>query len=53
VLRALARSNRVPVEGFGVQTCVGVYAKVVRPGRVRAGDEVRISPPAGLAGLNG
>jgi uncharacterized protein len=42
VLRALARSNRVPVAGFaGMQTCAGVYAKVLRPGRVRAGDEVR------------
>lgn len=46
VLRGLARTNRLPVEGFGVQTCAGVYAKVVRPGRIRAGDEVRISPPA-------
>jgi uncharacterized protein len=44
VLRALARSNRIPVEGFGLQTCAGVYAKVVSPGRVQAGDEARIGP---------
>jgi MOSC domain-containing protein len=44
VLRALARSNRVAVEGFGLQTCAGVYAKVISPGRVQAGDEARIGP---------
>ena len=46
VLRALARSNRIRVAGFGgMQTCAGVYAKVVSPGRVRAGDEVRVAGP--------
>jgi uncharacterized protein len=44
VLRALARGNRIPVEGAGPQTCAGGYAKVVSPGRVRAGDKVRIGP---------
>lgn len=44
VLRVLARGNRIPVEGFGVQTCAGVYAKVISPGRVRTGDEVRVGP---------
>lgn len=46
VLRALARGNRLPVEGFGPQTCAGVYAKVVSPGRVQVGDEVRVGPEA-------
>jgi hypothetical protein len=32
VLRVLARGNRIPVEGFGLQTCAGVYAKVISPG---------------------
>jgi uncharacterized protein len=44
VLRALARSNRIPIPGFGAATCAGVYARVVSPGRVRAGDEVRVAP---------
>jgi uncharacterized protein len=44
VLRALARSNRIPVAGFGPATCAGVYARVVSPGRVQAGDEVRVAP---------
>jgi len=43
VLRALARSNRIRVAGFdSLQTCAGVYAKVVSAGRVRVGDEVRV-----------
>jgi uncharacterized protein len=47
ILRALARANRIPVAGFGLRTCAGVYAKVVSPGRVGVGDEVRVSETAG------
>jgi uncharacterized protein YcbX len=44
VLRALARGNRIPVEGSGLQNCAGVYAKVVSPGQVGVGDEVHVGP---------
>jgi hypothetical protein len=43
VLRALARSNRFPVADFGVRTCAGVYAKVLSPGQIRPGEEVRVA----------
>ena len=49
VLRALAKANRVYVEDFGMQTCAGVYARVVSPGLVRAADEVRIGPATAAA----
>ncbi|WP_244409211.1 MOSC domain-containing protein [Streptomyces albofaciens] len=42
-LRVPARHNRVvPMEGMGPQPCAGVYAQVVRPGRIRQGDAVRV-----------
>ena len=44
VLRVLARGNRIPVEGFGLQTCACVSPKVISPGRIRTGDEVRVGP---------
>jgi uncharacterized protein len=42
VLRAAARLNRVPVLDLGVLTCVGAYADVEAPGRIRVGDLVRV-----------
>ena len=41
-LRVPAARNRVePLPGLGPRPYVGVYAQVVRPGRVRPGDPVR------------
>lgn len=42
VLRAAARLNRAPVLDLGVRTCVGAYADVRTPGRIRVGDLVRV-----------
>jgi uncharacterized protein len=42
-LRVLARHNRVtPIELGDPEPCAGVYAGVLRPGRVRVGDPVRL-----------
>lgn len=43
VLRAAARLNRLPVLDLGVRTCVGAYADVETPGRIRVGDLVRVA----------
>ena len=40
-LRYVVEHNRVDVPGFGVLPCAGLYATVVRPGTVRAGDALR------------
>jgi uncharacterized protein YcbX len=37
-LRGPAAANRVPVPGFGVLPCAGVYAEVLAPGRIRLGE---------------
>ena len=43
-LRVLADHNRVtPVDPLAPQPCAGAYAQVLRPGRVRVGDEVRLA----------
>jgi uncharacterized protein len=40
-LRVLARHNRVePLDSVDPEPCAGVYAEVLRPGRVRTGDPV-------------
>ena len=42
-LRVLARHNRVtPLAGLAPEPCAGVYAEVLRPGRIRVGDAVRV-----------
>jgi hypothetical protein len=43
-LRVPAAHNRVsPRDGLGPQPCAGVYAQVLRPGRIQVGDVVRWS----------
>ena len=43
-LRVLADHNRVtPVEPLAPQPCAGAYAQVLRPGRIRVGDVVRLA----------
>jgi len=37
VLSGLARHYRIQVPGLGRAACFGVYADVVRPGRLRVG----------------
>ena len=42
-LRVVARHNRVsPLAGLDPEPCAGVYAEVLHPGRIRAGDPVRL-----------
>jgi uncharacterized protein YcbX len=43
-LRVLARHNRVePLDSLDPEPCAGVYADVLRPGRIRTGDPVRLA----------
>jgi uncharacterized protein YcbX len=43
-LRVLACHNRVePLDSLDPEPCAGVYAEVLRPGRIRTGDEVRLA----------
>ncbi|WP_374712677.1 MOSC domain-containing protein [Symbiobacterium terraclitae] len=43
-LRVASQHNRVPIPGLGPLPCVGIYAQVVRPGRVSEGDPVCLLP---------
>jgi uncharacterized protein YcbX len=43
VLRTLTAHNRIAVVGLGDMPCAGVYAMVVSPGTLRAGDPIRLS----------
>ncbi len=43
-LRVLAQQNRVvPPDSLDPEPCAGVYAEVLNPGHIRAGDTVRLS----------
>ncbi len=42
VLQALATHNLQEFGGLGRSACIGVYAEVVSPGRIRVGDTVRV-----------
>jgi hypothetical protein len=42
ILRTAAQQNRLDRGEFGRLPCVGVYADVLRPGRIRRGDPVRL-----------
>jgi hypothetical protein len=42
-LRVLARNNRIePLDSLDPEPCAGVYAEVLRPGRIVTGDPVRL-----------
>lgn len=41
-VRTLLTQNRIDVPGFGVLPCAGLYAEVLDPGTVRAGDLVAV-----------
>ncbi len=43
VLQTLARHNRIETEGLGAFACLGIYAEVVEPGRVREGDALTVT----------
>lgn len=42
ILRTIAELNTVNLGDFGNLPCAGVYADVIRPGRIRSGDRIQI-----------
>ena len=42
IMRAVARTHRIPVLDLGRLSCVGVYLDVLEPGTVRVGDRVTV-----------
>lgn len=42
ILRTAAQTNRLDLGELGRLPCVGVYADVIKPGRIRCGDPVRV-----------
>jgi uncharacterized protein YcbX len=42
MLRTIAQVNTVDMGDFGNLPCVGIYADVIKPGRVRRGDVIRV-----------
>jgi MOSC domain-containing protein YiiM len=42
ILRTAVQLNTQNLGDFGNLPCVGVYADVVKPGRIRRGDPVRV-----------
>jgi len=43
ILRTAAQLNKLDLGDFGSLPCVGVYADVVKPGRIERGDPVRLA----------
>lgn len=42
IQRAIVQQNRVDLGEIGKLPCVGVYADVVQPGRIKQGDTLRL-----------
>lgn len=42
ILRSVAELNSVDLGDFGTLPCLGIYADVIQPGRIRQGDAIRI-----------